>query len=365
MRSADDRRPDPVQLLREISTERRRHALFRVYLGYARGIGATTTVLDEARRRDSRGTDVVVAAYRVHGDPGQALAGLEVLRRGRTLPAQMRLDPQAVMARNPEVVCVDDLAAEDSAGRPALDSVPSFLAAGITVLASLHLLSVRSAAAAFADVIGGTPPILIDDLALEAIHELELVDVPPANLLDRLRDQAVLPPGELATAMQQELRISVLEALRATAFRLIAEHADRQLVAYMRETHPEAPWEVRGRIVLCLPPRKGLEERIRKAAAYANLQDAKFSVVSVRTGSMSAEQKEWMGAYSTLAHQLGGEFVHLHGKVAPALVDYIRSSLATEVVLGRRHRRWRPGDTTSEVIRRLSGVTVHILRARD
>jgi two-component system sensor histidine kinase KdpD len=340
--------------------------LFRVYLGYARGVGATTTMLDEARRRESRGTDVVVAAYRVHGDPTQALAGLEVLGRGRTLAPQMRLNPEAVMVRNPEVVCVDDLAAEDVSGRPVLDSVPSFLAAGITVLASLHLLSVRSAAAAFADVIGGTPPLVIDDLALEAINELELVDVPPADLLDRLRDQAVLPPGELATAMQQELRISVLEALRATAFRVIAEHADRQLVAYMRESHPEAPWDVRERIVLCLPPRQGLERRIRGAADYAARQDAKFSVVTVRTRSMNAEQKEWVGGYATLTHQLGGEFVHLHGRsVAPALVDYIRSSLATEVILGRRHHRWRPGDTTSEVIRRLSGVTVHILRARE
>src|SRR4029077_8272939 len=124
------------------------------------------------------------------------------------------------------------------------------------------------------------------------------------------------------------------------------------------------PWEVRGRIVLSLPVQPGLDNRLRRAAAFAQAQDAKFSVVSVRTRRLSAEEKEWMGAYATLTHQLGGEFVHRHGRsVARELVDYVHESLATEVILGHRRRsRWRPGDTTSEVIRSLSGVDVHILR---
>ncbi|HKW71217.1 MAG TPA: hypothetical protein VJQ08_00135 [Candidatus Dormibacteraeota bacterium] len=122
---------------------------------------------------------------------------------------------------------------------------------------------------------------------------------------------------------------------------------------------------MRGRIVLGIPVESGLEDRIRQVAAYAEAQDAKFSVVSVRTRSQSDEQKEWMGSYEALNHQLGGEFVHLHDRsVAAALVDYVHQSLATEIVLGHRRRnRWMPGDTTSEVIRRLSGVDVHILRS--
>jgi len=98
--------------------------------------------------------------------------------------------------------------------------------------------------------------------------------------------------------------------------------------------------------------------------AYAQAQDAKFSVVSVRTRRQSDGEKEWMGGYASLTHQLGGDFVHLHGRSpARGIVDYVHQSLATEVVLGHRRRnRWLPGDTTSEVIRRLSGVDVHILR---
>jgi len=353
-------------VLRQVSAETRRRTLFRVYLGYARGAGTTTAMLEEGRRRAGRGTDVVVASYRVHGDPALALYDLEVLGAARRPATEQRLDVKAVLTRNPEVVCIDDLAAPDAGGRPRLEAVAELLAAGITVLGTLHALSIRSTADAFATLLGSNlPRPLVEDAALESIDELELVDVTPADLLERLREQVVLRPADMAVALQAELRQAVLEGLRETAFRIIAEAADRQLVDYMRESKVESPWEVRGRIVLCLQPEANLERRIRRAFAYAAAQDAKFTVVSVRTKSQTDTEKEWMGGCASLTHQLGGEFVHLYGRsVAATLVAYIQESLATEVILGhRRHARWLPGDTTSEVIRRLSGVDVHILRA--
>ena len=364
--TGDHKRPDPLQVLRQISSETGRRVLFRVYLGYARGVGATTAMLDEGRRRRGRGTDVVVAAYRVHGGAEHALRDLDVLDGGRRRGDEKVLDVDAVLARNPEVVCIDDLAEVNAGGRPRIEDVSRLMAAGITVLATLHLLSVKGMATAYSSMLGGNSPThVIDDDALEAINELELVDITPADLLQRLREQPVLRPAELAVALQRELRLTMLEVLRESAFRLIAEHSDRQLVGYMRASGVQVPWDVRGRIVLGIPVERGLEGRIRRAAAYAQVQDAKFSVVSVRTRPLSSEQKQWMGAYAALTHQLGGEFVHLHGRSAAAtLVDYVHQSLATEVVLGHRRRnRWMPGDTTSEVIRRLSGVDVHILRA--
>lgn len=363
---AEQQRPDPLHLLRQISSETRRRVLFRVYLGYARGAGATTVMLDEARRRSGRGTDIVVAAYRVHGEPDAALRDLEVLGAGRHPAPGQALDVEAVLARNPEVVCIDDLAELGADGRPRVESVARLLAAGITVLATLHLLSIKSTATPFGAMLGaGVPDALIEDSALESIDELELVDVTPADLLQRLREQGVLAPAELAVALQRELRLTVLEALRESAFRVIAEQADRQLVGYMRATGVLEPWEVRGRIVLALPAGRGLDGRIQRAGAYALAQNAKFSVVSVRPPNLSDQEKEWLGSYASLTHKLGGEFVHLRGRsIAAALVEYIRESLATELILGHRRRtRWLPGDTTSEVIRRLSGVDVHILRS--
>jgi len=358
-------RPDPMRVLQQIASETRRRTLFRVYLGYARGVGATTAMLDEGRRRRGRGTDVVVASYRVHGDAEGALRDLDVLGSARQRPDHKPLDVEAVRARNPDVVCIDDLAELDETGRPRVEQVSRLLAAGITVLATLHLLSIRSMAIAYAAMLGGTTAGgVIDDSVLESIDELELIDITPEDLLERMREQPVLRPAELAVAMQRELRLSVLEALRESAFRVIAEHADRQLVGFMRESGIREPWDVRGRIVVALPVRRGLENRIRRSATYAAMQDAKFSVVSVRTQRMTDQQKEWMGAYAALTHQLGGEFVHLHGRsVARTLIEYVHDSLATEVILGHRRRnRWVPGDTTSQVIRGLSGVDVHVLR---
>jgi len=120
-------------------------------------------------------------------------------------------------------------------------------------------------------------------------------------------------------------------------------------------------------IVLSVPARAGLDERIRAVARYAASQGAKFTVVTVRSRTLSDQEKGWLGAYAALAHQLRGEFVRLEGpNVAATLARYIRESQATEVVLGHRRRaRWRPFDMTSDLIRRQAGVDVHILRARD
>jgi two-component system sensor histidine kinase KdpD len=363
--ASDDQRPDPMALLRQVSTDGRRRATLRVYLGYAPGSGTTTAMLNEARRRASRGTDVVVGAYRVHGDPLRVLFGLDVIGGLRDAPAQRPLDVEAVLARNPEVVCVDDLTGLDSRGRPALDAVPRLLGSGITVLATLHLLSLRSAAESVAHLLGRpqTKPVVGDEL-LNMIDEFELVDLPPDELLQRLREGGVLTPAQMAQALQQELRPAVLAMLRETLLRIAADHVDRQFISELRDAGSGASAEVRGRIVLCLPVRAGLEDRIRTAASYAQSQDATFTVVSVRPPGLSDDEKAFLGAYSTLAHQLGGDFVRLEGRpVAPTLARFIIDSHATEVIMGHRRRpRWRPWDTTAEVIRLLQGVDIHVLR---
>jgi two-component system, OmpR family, sensor histidine kinase KdpD len=367
MNLAAEQRPDPAELLRKITGDGRRRAILRVYLGYARGCGTTTAMLDEAGRRASRGTDTVVAAYEVHDEPAVALRRLEVVQAGRyDLPMARPLDLDAVLARNPEVACIDDLMGLDTSGRPRIESVPKLLKAGTVVLGTLHLLSVRSAASAVAEVAGFEPrePLLGDDV-LELIDEIEYVDITPDDLLQRIRERAILTPAQLAVGMQRELRPAVLSVLRETALRLTAEHMDRQMSAYL--PHADSPLEFRGRIVLCLSIDPGHEERIRSVARYAATQGAKLTVVAVRTRKLSDKEKGWLGSYASLTHQLHGEFIRLEGRnVATTLVKFIQDTQATEVVLGHRRRApWRPWDTTTMVLRPLTGVDVHILRHRD
>jgi two-component system sensor histidine kinase KdpD len=175
-----------------------------------------------------------------------------------------------------------------------------------------------------------------------------------------------MPPAGAARALQAEFRPQVLAALREMAFRVIAEHTDRRLVAYMRERKIRAPWEARPRVVACVPPRPGMEAKIEQAAMHAARHDAQFAVLSVRPPRLSESQRRWLGEYAAQVHQKGGEFVSLYGRnVAATIAEYVRSTLTTELVLGRRRRRWRPWDTTSVLVRSVSDVDVHILRREE
>jgi two-component system sensor histidine kinase KdpD len=362
-KTAEDQRLSPEALMRrERESARGRHAGVRVYLGYADGCGTTTAMLDEARRRKSRGTDVVVGAVRTSS--AEALASLELLGGPQVPAATDRLDVDAMMARNPEVACIDELNGLDTGGRLRAESIPRLLQAGITVLGTVHLLDLASVRDSYARLLKDrTPGAVLSDDVLAQIDELEIVDATPALLLERLRRGEIMPPAEAARALQAEFRPQVLSALREMAFRVIAEHTDRRLVAYMRERKIEAPWEARTRVVACIPPRPGMERRIEQVALHAARHDAQFVVVSVRPPKLSESERRWLGEYATLVHQKGGEFVSLYGSnIAATIADYVRSTLTTELVLGRRRKRWRPWDTTSTLVRLVSDVDVHILR---
>jgi two-component system sensor histidine kinase KdpD len=364
--SVAEARPDPTVLLRRLDEEARRRASLRLYLQYAVGAGATTAMLDEARRRTQRGTDVVVAAYRLHDPPEEALKGLEVLGGHQAAGTRLRLDLDRLLARNPEVACIDDVAAPDLEGRPIYEeAIPRLLGAGVTVLGTLHLLSLRDLAAGFREAARRQRISVVDDALLAHVDELELVDVPPEDLVERLRAGRVLSPAELAVALQGELRKDVLVVLREAAFRVIAQQADRQLVGYLKEGALSPCCEARALVVLAIPARPCLEDRIRAVAQRAAALDAGFHVVTVRRSRLKREQGSWLGAYATLVHQLGGEFRVLDGRaVAPTLAAYVREVMATEIVLGHpRRSRWRPGNPISRLIRLLSGVDVHVLRA--
>jgi two-component system sensor histidine kinase KdpD len=356
-------RRQPEALLRAQERAGLRNPDVRVYLGYADGSGTTTALIDEARRRRSRGADVVVAAVNPRVAASE-LASLEMLGGPEAPAAHDRLDVEALLSRNPEVAVIDELNGLDTQGGLRAESLPRLVEAGITVLGTLHLLDLASVRESYAPLLKDRAPgpTLPDDV-LTRIDELEIVDVTPAVLLERLRRGEIMSPAEAARALQAEFRPQILSALREMAFRLLADHTDRRLVAYMRERKIEAPWEARPRLVACIPPRPGMEARIRRMATSAARAAAQLTIVSVRPPKLSEPERRWLGEYAALVHREGGEFVSLHGRnVATALAGYIRKTLNTEVVLGRRRRRWRPWDTTSTLIRLLEDVDVHILR---
>ncbi|MGH7910364.1 MAG: hypothetical protein ACREOV_01435, partial [Candidatus Dormibacteraceae bacterium] len=311
----------------------------------------------------SRGTDVVVGAVRSRGGAEEATAGLEVLGGPDGAAMRDRLDVGAVLARNPDVCCIDDLAGLDTEERPRVVSVRRLLRAGITVLATLHVLDLRSTRRAYQSLIGRRPGPLVEDLMLVRADEIELVDLPPEDLLVRLREGQVLPPAERARALQGEFRRDVLAGLRESALRLVADHTDARLVHLTR--HPVAgAVEARPRIVLCVQPEPALEPRIRRVAKVAEMQDAKLTVLSVRPQRLADGQRSLLGDYAALTHRLGGEFVTRHGPdPAGAIVEYVEKTATNEVVVGRPSRRRVPSrDVVAQLSRRLPDVTLNVRR---
>jgi two-component system sensor histidine kinase KdpD len=358
--ASQDHRPDSEALLRALHASAIRSGL-RVYLGYARGCGTTVAMLDEATRRRQRGTDVVVAAVKTDGRNRceVALGDLEILG-GPSSPAPRGIvDIDALLRRNPEVACLDDLAGVDTQGRPITESVPRLLRAGMMLIATLHLTDLRSTVEGMGAMLGDRPEHIVDDEFLDQVTELEIVDITPSLLDERLRRGEIVPASEAAQARTRAFRPEILESLREMAFRILAEHTDRRLVAYMRDRGIEAPWEVKPRVMLCVPPRPGMEDVIAGTAALAARLDGKMTAVTVRDRKRSEEEMQLLGAYAALTHQADGTFVTLYERdAATALTHYARRILATEIVVTRG--RGRRG-TLRKLIELLTDVDVHVL----
>jgi NitT/TauT family transport system ATP-binding protein len=331
---------DGLAAATEQPAERRRGAI-RVYLGYAPGCGTTTAMLEEALRRKSRGTDVVVGAVATH-DREQVLAeldGLELIGDGGTL------DTGAVLARKPEVVCVDDLTGGTATAERRFAAARRLTDAGITVVGTVQLGRLGSSTgAAGADdgaaVSGGhrqaAAGALLDMRALLALaDEIELVDVPPTILIDRVRRGEIVPAGQTEEALATTYQPQALQAERELAFALVAEHGERQLAGYASESQAQLH-EPRPSILACTAPWPGMESLLRRSAALAAQVDGIFGAAAVRLAQPGRDEDRLLASYAALTAQLGGELAVLAGPApAVALAEYAGRHRVTEMVLTR------------------------------
>jgi NitT/TauT family transport system ATP-binding protein len=330
---------------------RQAHATVRVYLGYAPGCGVTSAMLEEAGRRRSRGTDVVVATVDCRGREGvtAALEGLEVIGDGTSL------DTGAVLARRPEVVCIDDLSAADPSGESRFAAARQLADAGITVVATVHLGSLQDGDGAAGDTLEEAAVLALAD-------EIELVDAPPSALTDRVKRGEIAPAGGAEHALQTDYSPETLGAKREQAFTIVAEHAERRLAAY-RGSGATAGGDTHPRILGCAAPRPGMEPLIRRSAALAAQLAGDFLVAVVTPGPASADLDQVLAGYAALASQLGGQLTALQGSPADALAKFAHRHQVTEMVLARdpgasRHR------LLNELIHVAGDAEVHVLPAQ-
>ena len=331
---------------------RQAHGTVRVYLGYAPGCGITSAMLEEAGRRRSRGADVVVATVDCRGREGvsAALEGLEVIGVG------ISLDTGAVLARHPEVVCIDDLSATDPGGQSRFAAARQFADAGITVVATVHLGSLQDGDGAAGDT--------LDEAAVLALaDEIELVDAPPSALADRVKRGEIVPAGGAEHALQTDYSPKALGAKREQAFTIVAEHAERRLAAYRGSGAAARGGDSRPQILGCAAPRPGMEPLIRRSAALAAQLAGDFVVAVVTPGPAAADLDQVLARYAALTSQLGGQFTALQGRPADALAKFAHQHHVTEIVLARnpsasRHR------VLNELTHKAGDAEVHVLPAQ-
>ncbi|AYG03382.1 ATP-binding protein [Gryllotalpicola protaetiae] len=349
----------------------------RVLLGAAPGVGKTYTMLEEGRRLVGEGKDVVVAVVETHDRAATAgmLEGLEVVPR-RTIDHRgvelTELDLDGVLARHPQIALVDELAHTNAPGtqhEKRWQDVDDLLDAGITVFTTVNIQHIESLNDVVEQITGVVQRETIPDAVLRAADQIEVVDLTPQSLRDRLSEGLVYPAARIDAALSNYFRLGNLTALRELALLWLADEVDTALQAYRAEHGIDSKWEARERVVVALTGGPEGETLLRRGARIA-ARSAGGELLALHVVSQDGLREPHPGALAAqqaLVDKLGGSYHQVVGDDVPhALVDFARASNATQLVIGVSRRTRLTAFLTGQgvgatVIRESGDIDVHIV----
>ena len=367
----------PEEWLEVVSPPQKTRGVFKLFLGYAPGVGKTFSMLSEALRRRSRGEDVVIGVVESHGRQGieELAQQLEIIPRKKieykgTIFEEMDVD--AILARRPGVVLVDELAHTNIPGskhRKRYEDVQEILAANIDVLSTLNIQHIESLAPVVRSITGITVRETVPDWVPLTASETVMVDLTPEALYARMKRGDVYSTEKVERSLKNFFRRGNLIALRELALRQVAEQVDRSLESYMEAQDIRKNWGVRERMAVCISANPAGQYLIARGARMARRMDAELYVVHVdrEFGPIHREDNPTaLAANLRFAESLGAEVVRLKGKsIADAVADFVRSKHITQVIFGRAPvRDWRKYLYLSAVhrfLRESPAVDVHIV----
>ena len=365
----------PEEWLEVASPANKARGIFKLFLGYAPGVGKTYSMLSEAIRRKSRGEDVVIGIVETHGRKGikELAAQLEAVPRKQidykgTLFEEMDVD--AILARRPEVVLVDELAHTNIPGsrhRKRYEDIQELLAAKIDVISTLNIQHIESLAPTVHAITGITVRETVPDWVPLSATETVMVDLTPEALHNRMRRGDVYSQEKVEQSLKNFFRRGNLIALRELALRQVAEQVDRSLESYMDAKDIRQNWGVRERLAVCISGSPSGQYLIARAARMARRMDAELYVLHVeREFAPHEENPQVLQANLRFAENLGAKVVNLKGRsVADTIADFVRSKHITQVIFGRAPiRDWRKYLYLSAVhrfLRESPPVDVHIV----
>src|SRR6201981_49007 len=311
----------PEQWLEE-TTPQQKPAIFKLFLGYAPGVGKTFAMLSEAIRRHSRGEDVVIGVVETHGRKGIAelVTQLEAVPRKRieykgTLFEEMDLD--GILARKPAVVLVDELAHTNIPGsknRKRYEDVQTILAANIDVISTLNIQHIESISPVVRNITGINIRETVPDWVPMTASETVMVDLTPEALQNRMKRGDVYMPAKVEQALNNFFRRGNLIALRELALRQVADQGERSLETYMAAKDIQKNWAVRERIAVCVSSSPSAQYLIARAARMARRLDSELYVIHVDTGRDDSDHnKRTLAANLRFAENLDAKVIQLKG----------------------------------------------------
>jgi two-component system sensor histidine kinase KdpD len=354
----------------------------KIFLGAAPGVGKTYEMLSAARARVKEGADVVVGVVETHGrKETEALIGdLAVIPRrvveyrGRSLE---EMDLDAILARRPQLVLVDELAHSNAPGRrhpKRYMDVDELIAAGIDVYTTLNVQHVESLNDVVAQITRIRVRETVPDSVIDNADDIELMDLTPDDLIQRLRDGKVYVPHQAERAVRHYFQPGNLTALRELALRRTAQRVDEQMVRYMQAHAIPGPWAAGERILACVGADPSSTDVVRHAKRMADSLRAPWTALHVETGRnlrISDIERDRISEILRLAQRLGAETVTLPGQdVADTIADYARANNFTHIIIVQPPRSmWLEllhGSLAQALIRRAGGASVHVLgRSRE
>lgn len=365
----------PEQWLAEASPLEKIKGTLKLFLGYAPGVGKTYSMLSEAIRRRGRGEDVVVGVVETHGRKAIAdlAAQLEVVPRRKLEykgTAFEEMDVDAIVARRPEVVVVDELAHTNIPGskhRKRYEDILELLDAKLDVLSTVNIQHIESIAPTVRSITGITVRETVPDWVLQVATETVMVDLTPEALQNRMKRGDVYSREKVEQALKNFFRRGNLIALRELALRQVADQVDRSLESYMELKDIRETWPVRERIAVCFSSNPIAQYLIARAARMARRMDAELYAVHVDIGQDASDKdQKTLAANLQFAESLGAKVVRLKGRnVADETAAFVREKHVTQVIFGRSAvEGWRKllyMTAISRFLRVAPAVDVHIV----
>lgn len=372
-------RPSPDALLAAARREEKRVGKLKIFVGAAPGVGKTYEMLQQARARLKDGYDVIIGVVETHGrkETEALLEGLEVIPR-RTVSyrgqALEEMDIDAIIARQPEIVLVDELAHTNAPGsrhpKRHLD-VEEILSRGIDVYTTVNIQHIESLNDVVAQITHVRVRETLPDTVFNRADAVELVDLTPDDLIERLKDGKVYVPKQAERALQNFFSPANLTALRELALRRTADRVDEQLLLEMQAGAISGPWAAGERILVCVNEDARAAGLVRHAKRLSDRLHAPFVALSIearRTLQLNEQERDRVADTLRLAVSLGGDAVTIPTagrSIADDIVDYAHAHNVTQIVVGKTTRsRWFEmlnGSVVHDLVRKSGNISVHVI----